>query len=143
MSRLRISTDPSELDIPMIHGFLSTQSTWAYGIDEDRVRRSIAHSLCFGGFLGDTQVAFVRVVTDRATFANMVDVFVMPAHRGVGHGKALVRAAMAHPDLQGLRRFTLATRDAHRLYAAHGFTAPRHPETLMEILVPDRYAVAA
>jgi GNAT superfamily N-acetyltransferase len=143
MSSLRISTDHGELDIPMIHAFLSMQSTWAGGIDEDRVRRSIAYSLCFGGYLGDTQVAFARVVTDRSTFANLVDVFVLPAHRGAGHGKALVQAVMAHPDLQGLRRFTLATGDAHGLYAKYGFAAPKHPHTLMEILVPDVYAVAA
>ncbi len=143
MDRLRISTDPAELDVGMIHRFLSTQSAWALGIDEARVRRSITHSLCFGGYAGGAQVAFARVVTDRATFANLVDVFVLPEQRGNGYGKALLRAVMAHPDLQGLRRFTLATRDAHGLYAGCGFAAPKHPDTLMEILVPDIHAVAA
>ncbi|TDK22276.1 N-acetyltransferase [Luteimonas aestuarii] len=143
MSGLRISTDPAELDIPMIHRFLSTQSTWANGIDEARVRRSIRHSLCFGGYVGTRQVAFARVVTDRTTFANLVDVFVLPPDRGAGHSKALVQAVMGHPDLQGLRRFTLATANAHGLYAGYGFASPRHPHTLMEILVPDLYAVPA
>lgn len=143
MAMLRISTDPGELDIAMIHGFLSTVSSWAKGIDEARVRRSIAHSLCFGGYVGAEQVAFARVVTDRATFANLVDVFVLPQHRGQGHGKTLLQAVIAHPDLQGLRRFTLATADAHGLYARHGFAAPKQAEALMEIHVPDCYAVVA
>ena len=143
MTDLRISTDPAQLDIPLIHRFLSTQSTWALGISEALVRRSIANSLCFGGYLDGRQVAFARVITDCATFANLVDVFVLPEHRGRGLSKQLVDAVIAHPDLQGLRRFTLATWDAHGLYARYGFRAPSRPETLMEKYVPDIYAVTA
>ncbi|MFC5569294.1 GNAT family N-acetyltransferase [Lysobacter yangpyeongensis] len=144
MTDLRISTDPAQLDIPLIHHFLSTQSTWAKGIGEALVRRSIANSLCFGGYLADgRQVAFARVITDRATFANLVDVFVLPEYRGLGYSRQLMDAVVAHPDLQGLRRFTLATGDAHGLYARYGFTAPSRPQTLMEKYVPDIYAVTA
>jgi GNAT superfamily N-acetyltransferase len=143
MNELRISTDPAQLDIPLIHRFLTTQSTWAKGIGEELVRRSIANSLCFGGYIAGQQVAFARVVTDRATFANLVDVFVLPECRGLGFSKQLMDAVMAHPDLQGLRRFTLATGDAHGLYARYGFDAPSRPQTLMEKYVPDIYAVTA
>lgn len=136
---LRISTDPAELDIALIHRFLSEQSSWARGIPRELVERSIAHSLCFGGFLGDAQVAFARVVTDYATYGNLVDVFVLPEHRRQGHSKALVAAVMAHPDLQELRRFTLNTVDAHGLYAQFGFAPPRKPETAMEIYRPGLY----
>ncbi|GAB3352479.1 GNAT family N-acetyltransferase [Lysobacter tyrosinilyticus] len=143
MNELRISTDPARLDIPLIHRFLSTQSTWAQGIGEELVRRSIANSLCFGGYIAGQQVAFARVVTDRATFANLVDVFVLPECRGLGFSKQLMDAVMTHPDLQGLRRFTLATGDAHGLYARYGFLAPSRPKTLMEKHVPDIYVVTA
>lgn len=142
MQELRISSDADELDIPLIHRFLSTQSTWAKGIGEDLVRRSIAHSLCFGGYLPEGQVAFARVITDRATFANLVDVFVLPEHRGKGYSKRMMDAVMAHPDLQGLRRFTLATGDAHGLYARYGFAAPSRPQQLMERYFPNLYAAA-
>ena len=107
------------------------------------MRRSIAHSLCFGGYVEAGQVAFARVISDYATFANLVDVFVLPAHRGRGYSKRLVEAVMAHPDLQGLRRFTLATGDAHGLYGRFGFAAPSRPETLMEKYVPDIYGANA
>ncbi|WP_266156844.1 GNAT family N-acetyltransferase [Dyella silvatica] len=138
---LRISTEQSELDLALIHDFLSTRSSWAQGISLERVRKSIEHSLCFGGFRGVAQVAFARVITDYATFANLVDVFVLPEHRGHGYGKQVVQAVMKHPGLQGLRRFTLATADAHALYAQYGFTPPQRPASLMEIYVPDIYAV--
>ena len=142
MSSLRVSTDPAELDLPLIHRFLSTQSTWAQGIPLSTLERAIRHSLCFGGFLGSSQIAFARVISDRATFANLVDVFVLPAHRGQGHAKVLMGAVMAHPDLQGLRRFTLATTDAHGLYAPFGFTAPSRPASAMERYRPDIYREA-
>lgn len=139
---LRISTDRSELDLTLIHHFLSTRTYWAKGIPLERVRRAIDHSLCFGGFVGTAQVAFARVISDFATFANLVDVFVLPEYRGCGYGKQVVQAVLDHPELQGLRRFTLATGDAHALYARHGFTPPQRPETLMEIYKPDVYASA-
>ena len=139
---LRIGTDKSELDLALIHDFLATGSSWAQGISFDTVRKSIEHSLCFGGYLGGRQVAFARVISDYATFANLVDVFVLPAHRGQGYSKQLVEAVIANPELQGLRRFTLATFDAHQLYARYGFTPPHKPDTLMEIYRPGIYQAA-
>jgi GNAT superfamily N-acetyltransferase len=139
MQNLRITTNRKELDIAMIHQFLSGQSGWAKGIPLETLQRSIEHSICFGGFLGAAQVAFARVISDCATFANLVDVFVLPEYRGLGYGKALMTTVMAHPRLQGLRRFTLATADAHGLYAQFGFTTPLKPQSLMERYFPDIY----
>ena len=139
---LRISTEKSELDLALIHDFLATGSSWAQGISFDTVRKSIEHSLCFGGYLGQAQVAFARVISDFATFANLVDVFVLPAYRGRGYSKAMVESVIAHPQLQGLRRFTLATFDAHDLYARYGFAPPSKPDTLMEIYRPGIYQSA-
>lgn len=138
--QLRITTDRSELDVAVTHEFLSRQSTWARGISRELVERSLAHSLCFGGFLDRSQVAFARVISDYATFANLVDVFVLPEFRGRGYSKQLMRAVAEHPQLQGLRRFTLHTRDAHGLYAQFGFTAALKPETYMERYAADAYA---
>ncbi|MCW0386179.1 GNAT family N-acetyltransferase [Xanthomonas sacchari] len=144
MHALRISTDKQELDLPLIHRFLSEQAYWSLGIPLDTVQRAIAGSLCFGGHLdGVGQVAFARVITDGATFAYLADVFVLDAYRGRGYGKQLVAAVMAHPQLQGLRRFMLATSDAHALYAQYGFAAPARPQRLMEVLRPDIYQAAA
>lgn len=135
----RISTDTADLDVGFVHRFLSEQTYWARGIPRETVERSIANSLCFGGFLGARQVAFARVISDYATFANLVDVFVLPELRGKGYSKALMAAVLAHPRLQGLRRFMLATSDAHGLYAQFGFTAPANPQTLMERYDPHVY----
>jgi len=140
MTSLTISNDITALDVPMIHQYLSRDSTWAIGMPLALLERAIANSLCFGGYLDGRQVAFARVITDRATFANLVDVFVLPAFRGRGYSKQLVEAIVGHPDLQGLRRFSLATADAHGLYARYGFTPPSRPQTLMERYVPDIYA---
>ena len=142
MENFRITTETAELDIPLIHRFLSENTYWAKDIPFAMVQRSIDHSLCFGGFLGKSQVAFARVISDYTTFANLVDVFVLPEHRGKGYSKALMAAVFAHPQLQGLRRFTLATGDAHALYAQYGFTAPLYPQSLMERYLPDIYAAA-
>jgi len=142
MDAFRIGTDRAELDLDLIHTFLSTRSTWARGIPRSTLERAIRHSLCFGGYLGRRQIAFARVISDFATFANLVDVFVLPEHRGRGYSKDLMRAVVAHPDLQGLRRFTLATGDAHGLYAQFGFTAPLKPQTLMERYFPEVYSAA-
>jgi GNAT superfamily N-acetyltransferase len=134
-----VSTDLSRLDVSMIYRFLSEESSWAVGIGRDVVERAIDNSLCFGGYVDGRQVAFARVVTDYATFANLVDVFVLPGFRGRGYGIALVQAVMDHPSLQGLRRFTLATADAHGLYRRFGFTVPTRPELLMERYFPKLY----
>jgi len=144
MSELRIGTDKGELDVPLIHRFLSTEAYWSLGIPRDTVERAIAGSLCFGGYVeGKGQVAFARVVSDSATFAYLADVFVLPAYRGRGYSKQLVEAVLAHPQLQGLRRWMLATWDAHGLYAQYGFTAPARPERLMEIVRADIYQTAS
>lgn len=136
---LHIDTSREALDRNMIHAFLAEQAYWSRGIPRETVERAIEGSLCFGGYLDGRQVAFARVVTDCATFGYLADVFVLPEHRGQGHAKTLMAAVMAHPQLQGLRRFSLATLDAHALYAGFGFTAPSRPQNLMEKLDPDIY----
>ena len=138
-SNFQITTDRSELDVPLIYRFLSEQSTWAVGISRTVVDRAIENSLCFGGYVDGRQVAFARVVTDYATFGNLVDVFVIPEYRGRGYSLELMKAVMGHPSLKGLRRFMLATGDAHRLFEKFGFTAPQRPETLMERYFPNMY----
>ncbi len=142
MGTLEVSTDKDRLDIGMIHQFLSTAAYWSRGIPRATVEQAIAGSLCFGGYLDERQVAFARVVTDGATFGYLADVFVLPEYRGHGYSKALMTVLMAHPRLQGLRRISLATSDAHGLYAGFGFTAPAWPQTLMEKLDPDIYSRA-
>lgn len=131
-ARVEISTDPTRLDLDVIHGFLAT-SYWARGIPRDVVERAVANSLCFGAYDGKRQIGFARVITDRATYAYVSDVFVLDSHRRRGVGRRLMAAIMAHPDLQGLRRWTLFTRDAHGLYRRFGFGEPRHPDRLLEI----------
>lgn len=138
-SSFQVSTDQSQLDIPMIYRYLSEQSTWAVGISRPVVERALENSLCFGGYVDGRQIAFARVVTDFATFGNLVDVFVIPEYRGRGYGKLLMRAVMEHPSLQKLRRFTLATTDAHGLYERFGFTPLQRPDTLMERYFPNIY----
>jgi GNAT superfamily N-acetyltransferase len=128
-----VTTDPARLDLDMVHGFLP-ESYWAKGIPRAVVERALRHSLCFGAFEGDRQVGFTRVISDFATYAYVSDVFVLPSDRGRGVGTRLMAAVMAHPDLQGLRRWTLFTRDAHNLYRKFGFGEARHPDRLMEIL---------
>ena len=139
MSALRISTDRAEVDIPRIHKYLATQSSWSRGIPLETFERAVQNSLCFSGFLGTTQAAFCRVITDYATFANLVDVFVFAEYRNKGYSKEMVKAVVDHPQLQGLRRFTLATVDAHGLYEQFGFTPPLSPQSLMERYFPGIY----
>jgi len=128
-----ISTDKARLDVDLIHAFLSERAYWALGRSRALVETSIANSLCFGVYAGDQQVGFARVVTDCATFAWLCDVFILEAQRGRGLAKWLVEVIVAHPDLQGLRRMLLATRDAHELYRRFGgFTPLRAPERWME-----------
>jgi GNAT superfamily N-acetyltransferase len=135
----RISTDPAELDVALIHRFLSQESYWARDIPRSVVQRSIAQSLCFGLYEADRQIGFARVVTDGATFGYLADVFILASHRGQGLARRLMAAVMAHPDLQGLRRFMLATRDAQGLYRQFGFAAPKNPQVLMERHDPEIY----
>jgi GNAT superfamily N-acetyltransferase len=133
-----ISTDPAKLDLDAIHSFLSG-AYWCEGIPRETLERAIQNSLCFGVYAEGRQVGFARVVSDRATFAYLADVFVVETHRGRGLSKWMMEAIMNHPELQGLRRWTLGTRDAHGLYSKYGFTPPKFPERLMEINDPDIY----
>ncbi len=139
--RYRVSTDPRRVDMDVVHGYL-TRSYWAEGIPRALVERSIHNSLCFGVYDDGRQVGFARVVTDRATYAYLADVFVLEEHRGRGLSKWLLECVLAHPELQGLRRWQLATRDAHSLYARFGFESPE-PGNLMEIRRPDAYRRAS
>ena len=119
---MEISTDPERLDLDRVHGWLSELSYWARGRPREVTERAFANSLPFGAYAEDgTQIACARVVTDRATFGYLADVFVAPEARGRGVGKALVAAIMEHPDLAGIRRLMLAADDAHGLYERHGF----------------------
>ncbi len=131
-----ISTDRSRLDLDAIHAFLA-RSYWSAGVPRRVVETSIANSLCFGLFHGESQVGFARVVTDRATFAYLADVYVLEEHRGRGLAKWLVKTVLEHEDLQGLRRFMLATRDAHELYRRFGFKALSTPARMMELRALD------
>lgn len=133
-----ISTDPSRLDVRAIHAYLD-RSYWAAGIPMDVLERAIRGSLCFGLYDGDRQIGFARTVTDRATFAYLADVYVLESYRGQGLAKWMMRVIVAHPDLQGLRRFALATKDAHGLYAQFGFAPLARPDRHMEIARPDVY----
>jgi nitroimidazol reductase NimA-like FMN-containing flavoprotein (pyridoxamine 5'-phosphate oxidase superfamily)/GNAT superfamily N-acetyltransferase len=134
-----ISTDVARIDVRAVHQFLHG-SYWAEGVPREVVARSIASSLCFGVYSGDEQAGFARVVTDYASFAYVADVFVAEKYRGHGLGKALMAAIVSHPRLQGLRRWTLATRDAHGLYRQFGFVPPTYPDRQMERIDPRVYA---
>jgi GNAT superfamily N-acetyltransferase len=133
-----ISADPALLDLEVIHGFITT-SYWARAIPRELVARMIRHSLCFGAYHDNRQVAFGRVITDHTTFAYVADVFVLPEHRGRGLSKAIMSAMKTHPELQGLRRWMLITADAHSLYEPFGFQPIAHAERHMEIHRPGMY----
>lgn len=133
-----ISTDAARLDPAAIHAYL-TQSYWSPGIPRAVVERAIAHSVCAGAYCNGTQVGFARMVTDRATFGYLADVYVLEAHRGQGISKRMLTELFRHPDLQGLRRMMLASRDAQGLYARYGFTPLSAPQRLMELLRPNIY----
>jgi GNAT superfamily N-acetyltransferase len=128
---IEISTDRARLDIAYIHRYLSEECYWALDRSRAIVEKSIVNSLCFGVYAGERQIGFARVVTDYATFAWLCDVFIDAAYRGQGLGKRLVEAVVAHPELQGMRNFILATRDAHELYRRHGGFEP--------LAAPDRW----
>ena len=127
------------LQFKEVFSFLSERSYWSKGINETRLKKAIDHSMCFALVDGKQLLAFCRVVTDHATFANLLDVFVLEPYRGQGLGKKLIDAVMTHPELQGLRRFTLATKDAHSLYQQFGFNGLANPEIAMEKYVTDIY----
>ena len=134
-----ISDERSKLDVDAIHAFLS-RSYWAGGIPHGLVARAVENSLCLGVYdAQDRQVGLARVISDYATFAYPCDVYILEPHRGLGLGKAVMRAVVSHPRLQGLRRFTLGTRDAHGLYAQFGFGPPSAPQNRLEKNTPNPY----
>ena len=133
-----ISTDKTKIDSAYVHCFLTT-SYWAEGISLETVKRSIEGSLCFAVFYKEAQVGFARVITDETTFAYLCDVFIDESHRGRGLSKCLMEVILGYPGLQGLRRFMLATRDAHGLYKAFGFAPLTFTDRWMHIHHPDRY----
>ncbi|HVZ93513.1 MAG TPA: GNAT family N-acetyltransferase [Phycisphaerales bacterium] len=152
-----VSCDPSLLDCDELHRFLSTEAYWCLGLPRDVMERSLANSINFGvydthaprgheGIAGGSRagdlprlVGFARIVTDRATFAYLCDVYIIESYRGRGLSKFLMEAVLAHPDLQGLRRITLMTRDAHGLYEKFGFGYLDNPKRMMQLYIPDMY----
>ena len=134
-----ISTDPSLLNLHFIHSFLCNESYWAKNIPFAVVENSIKHSLCFGVYSSAEQIGFARLITDKATFAYLADVFIVPAYRGRGLSKWLVETIHAHPELQTLRRWMLGTLDAHELYKKFGWTPLQEPQRFMQKHNPDAY----
>ena len=134
---MRISSERGELDVAMIHRYLSEQSYWKRGVSLETVRRGIEHALCFGGYVDGQQVAFARVVTDYTDFAYLRDVFVLPAFQGQGYGRQLVAAVLDDVRLQDVG-WMLATEDAHGLYAAFGFAPLEAPQTYMRRPAPEK-----
>jgi GNAT superfamily N-acetyltransferase len=134
-----VSTDQDRLDVDLVFRFLSEESYWSPGVPRAVVARSIENSMCFGVYRGEDQVGFARIVTDKATFALVADVFILEPHRCKGLSKLLMREVMEHPDLAGLRRVLLLTSDAHSLYAEFGFTEIANAWRFMEVLDLDAY----
>ena len=134
-----ITTDKSRLDIGVLQSFLENDSYWAQNRTIDQTKTAIENSICFSLFEVERQIGFARVVSDCSTFAYVGDVFVIDEYRGRGLSKWLMEVIVEHPDLQGLRRWVLATRDAHGLYAQYDFKALVHPDRWMERTAPDAY----
>ncbi len=134
-----VSTDRRRLQLDVIHKYLSEESYWARERTAEQTATAVKNSLSFGVYKGENQVGFGRVVTYYATFAYLGDVFILPEYQGDGLGKFLMRAILEHPDLQNFRRWILATKDAHGLYAKFEFAALRHPERWMEKTAPNAY----
>lgn len=134
------SDDKSKIDIAAVHHFLSVQSYWAQGIPFETVARSIENSICFGIYKDAEQIGFARWITDTATFAYLADVYVKEEFRGQGLSKKLMTLMLFHQDLQGLRRYMLATKDAHSLYSQFGFKALEEPANVMAIAIKNAYA---
>jgi N-acetylglutamate synthase-like GNAT family acetyltransferase len=139
LDEYEISTDTHRLSIDVIHNFLAEESYWSRGIPREVVERAIRNSLCFGMYHRTTQVGFARIVTDKATFALLADVFILSAHRGKGLSKWLMRCVTEHEDLRDLGRLLLLTSDAHGLYRQFGFKELGEPLRFMEILRLDNY----
>jgi len=136
---MEISTDKQRLDVEMIHSFLVDESYWATTRTFEQTKTAIENSICFGVYIDGKQVGFARVVSDRATFAYLGDVFILDEYRGQGLSKQLMETIVSHPELQGLRRWLLATKDAHGLYEQFGFASLKFPERWMERTAPDAY----
>ena len=143
MKLINISDDKTQLDIKKIHHFLTHQSASSVGISYEAVSRSIDHSVCIGAYINKVQVGFSRIITDHTTFANLVDVIVWPQFRGQGISKLLMEAVLDHKSVKDVRRFTLATTNAHGLYKKFGFSALSKPDSFMEIYKPDIYVAAS
>lgn len=139
LNEFLISTDKTLLQRDEIQRFLAEESYWAPERTIEQTQRAIENSMCFGVYTGDRQIGFARVVTDQATFAYIGDVYVLEEFRGRGLSKWLMETIISHPDLQGLRRWLLATKDAHGLYAQYGFTGLKVPERWMERTAPNAY----
>ena len=137
MSDILISDDKKLLDIELIHDYLSVESYWAKGIGLDVVKASIEHSLCMGIYIKQKQIGFCRMITDYSTFGYLGDVFILDEYRGMGYSKLLVEKLMEHEKLQGIRRFMLATFDAHNLYSKFEYTSLKKPELFMEKHIPN------
>lgn len=140
MQTYEISIDPARLDLSAIHAFL-TQTYWSLGVPLATVAKAVQNSVCVGTYLGQEQVGFARAVTDRATFAYLADVYVLESHRGNRLSRRMMEAMTAHPELQGLRRMLLATRDAHGLYEKFGFKPLAAPDRFMELHKPSTYSM--
>ena len=139
-NEFEIDTEKTRLQVDIIHGYLSRESYWAKNRTEQQTRTAIENSICFGVYHDEQQIGFARVVSDCATFAYLGDVFILDKYRGQGLSKWLMGMIIAHPDLQGLRRWLLATRDAHGLYEQYGFGPLVHPDRWMELTAPDSYS---
>jgi GNAT superfamily N-acetyltransferase len=137
----QVSDNPARLDLAVIHQYLSEESYWAKNIPMEVVRRSVENSFCFGLYYNNGQVGFARLITDKATFAYLADVFILPAHRGKGLSKWMLGFIHHHPDMQGLRRWLLGTLDAHELYRQLGWTSlpPETASRFMQLHFPDVY----
>ena len=132
----QISTEKSLLNVDVIYDYLNNESYWAQGMPREKLENGIEHSICFGVYYQNNQAGFARVITDKATFAYLCDVFILPAFRKKGLSKWLVQTIVNHPDLTGLRRWSLATADAQGLYSQFGFKQINRPERWMEIFTP-------
>jgi len=139
-AEIRISTNRADVNLDVVHAFLSQDAYWSKNIPFELVRKAIENSYCFSAFVEDRQVGFARVISDGATFAYLCDVFTLPEFRGRGIGKKLMQTVQAHPELQGLRRWMLMTADAHKLYESYGFSVLAKPDRAMEISKPDIYS---